>query len=548
MLTQLTTRISQALPDDATIESQPEKLAFFNRTTEGFQQDIACCVTVKSVSAIQKLVHLANTLASDEQLAFTIHPVSTGQNWGYGSATPNYSSKPIVLVSLKELNKITYFDSNSGLCSVQPGVTQQQLFDYLTQHQAPFMVPVTGAGPSCSILSNALERGYGITPIADHFSSVTRIAGILPNGEYYHSSIADMDKSDLQLADKCYKWKLGPYLDGIFTQSGNMIVTEITLSLARTPQAFDSFYLRFYGENSFERAHESIQQIFKTLKGVVGGINLMDSTRVLAMVADNPQPKAAHKVMTDEQKQLLRQQNDVPDWTVVGTLYGSKRVVAAAKRDIKTSVKQFADKLFFSESKRIKLIKNTLRFLGPNALPTVRQQLNSLAQATAIMTGKPNEIALPLAYWRNPHISPSSGQTLNPAKDGCGLLWYAPLIPANIDAMKTFVEMVRNITVKFNIDPMITFTHTSEFNIDSTVPILFDLSNPDAVCDAHACLETLLNEGLKHGYVPYRLNISQQQSLNPHAISWKTAGIIANALDPNGIISPTRYNPAALSN
>ena len=547
MKSQLVKRISHTLQDDATVIYRTEELALLDCGTEGFHQDIACCVAVKTIAAIKNLVCLANELAQDITLAFTIHPISSGQNWGYGSATPNKSTKPIVLLSLKDLNHITYFDINSGLCTVQPGVTQQQLFDFLTQKKAPFMVPVTGAGPSCSILSNALERGYGITPIADHFSSVTRIAGILPNGEYYQSSIADMDRSESQLADKCYKWKQGPYLDGIFTQSGNMIVTEITLSLARTPHGFDAFYLRFSGENSLERAHSSIQRIFSTLKGVVGGINLMDKTRVLAMVADNPQDKASHTVMSNKQKHQLSVQHDVADWTVVGTLYGSKRVVAAAKRDIKSNVRHSADQCFFSESKRLKLIKMMLKFMPPKAFLSIRQQLDNLTRANAIMKGQPNEIALPIAYWRNPHISPTTKSNLHPAKDGCGLLWYAPLIPPNINAMKAFVNWIRNTTVKFNIDPMITFTHTSEFNIDSTIPILFDLSNPEAVNDAHACLNRLFEEGVKYGFIPYRLNIHQQGLLNPNAISWKTAGIIANALDPNGVISPTRYNPSALS-
>ena len=36
-------------------------------------------------------------------------------------------------------------------------------------------MPVTGAGPNCSLLANALERGYGITPPTDHFGAVTRL-------------------------------------------------------------------------------------------------------------------------------------------------------------------------------------------------------------------------------------------------------------------------------------------------------------------------------------------------------------------------------------
>ena len=510
--------------------------------TEGFEQPVVCTVTVKSRRAIQTLIHLANEVAS-RATRFTLYPISTGQNWGYGSATPNFSDKPVVLLSLIELNEITYFDPNTGLCSIEPGVTQQQLFTYLEENNYPFMVPVTGAGPSCSILANALERGYGITPIADHFSAITRVEGVLPNGDYYTSSLSAMDKSDAQLVDKAFKWKHGPYLDGLFTQSGNMVVTEVSLSLARRPAGFDSFYLRFYGDASFERAYESIQQLYCCLHGVVGGINLMDKSRVSAMVADNPQGRDKHAVMSESQKNALSDAHDIPEWTVVGTLYGSKGIVEAAKKEVKRTVKGLADKCFFSNSLLIKSVKHVCSLLPSHYLMPVRKQLDSLTAATEIMLGKPNQIALPLAYWRNPSYTAEAGKTLHPAKDKCGLLWYAPLIPANKDAMTSFIDMVRSTTVKYNIEPLITFTHMSAHNIDSTVPIIFDLTNEKAKADAHACLDALFAEGVKRGFVPYRLNIKQQRQLDKNAVCWQTAGKIAKALDPNAVLSPTRYNP-----
>ena len=67
--------------------------------TEGFEQPVVCTVTVKSRRAIQTLIHLANEVAS-RVTRFTLYPISTGQNWGYGSATPNFSDKPVVLLSL----------------------------------------------------------------------------------------------------------------------------------------------------------------------------------------------------------------------------------------------------------------------------------------------------------------------------------------------------------------------------------------------------------------------------------------------------------------
>ena len=51
----------------------------------------------------------------------------------------------------------------------------------------------------------------------------------------------------------------------------------------------------------------------------------------------------------------------------------------------------------------------------------------TLAQSLELVAGRPNETALPLAYWRN--SKPHKGKFRNPALDGCGLMWYAPLVP-----------------------------------------------------------------------------------------------------------------------
>ena len=516
--------------------------------TEGFKSNISIIATPLDTKAIQKILHIANSPELYGAPVFSVYPLGTGKNWGYGSGLPSCKSKTVILLDLSKLNAISSFDSENGIVTLEPGVTQQQLYEFLTENNASFMVPVTGAGPSAGIVSNALERGYGITPIADHFTSVMSIKGFLADGSYYQSSLQSMsdmangDNSECYV-DKTFKWKHGPYLDGIFTQSGNMIVTELTLSLARVKPAFDSFYMRFFDKESFENAYGVVKTIFQNLEGVVGSINLMDKRRVASMVADNPQGCGNHKVMTDEQVDAISKHYDVPEWTLVGTVYGTHSVAKAAKSDIKKIAKGKADQVLFSSDPLVKLGQVVTKKLNLSILDSAREQLEKLSAGMEVMQGKPSQVALPLAYWRNPRVRPDKSRLMNPAKDGCGLLWYAPLVPAKVGSMKAFIKMVRSITPKYNIEPMITFTNLSGISTDSTIPIVFDLENPQAVEDAHACLQALFNEGLKQGFIPYRLNIKQQLELNANSTFWKTAGKIAHALDPAGIISPDRYNP-----
>ena len=54
----------------------------------------------------------------------------------------------------------------------------------------------------------------------------------------------------------------------------------------------------------------------------------------------------------------------------------------------------------------------------------------------------------------------------------------------------------------------------------------------------------LVEEGLKKGFVPYRLNVDQQQwLLNKDSDFWQTVNQLKSSLDPNNILSQGRYNP-----
>ena len=327
--------LSEIVSKDDIILSQDQAQEKFGGGTEGFKRAISAAVIINTLNTIPQILKKANELSTSKD-EFVLYPVSSGKNWGYGSALPALDIKPAVILDLSNLNKVTYFDSETGIVTVQPGVTQAALREYLDSKGAKnFMVPVTGAGPMCSIIGNALERGYGITPYTDHFAAVNSLKAYLPDGQLYQSALCELDQSGSEIIDKSFKWGLGPYLDGIFTQSGFGIVTELTFTLKEKPEGFDSFYLRFKQDSDFEQAVDLVSDILKMHEGIVGSINLMDRRRVISMMAENPNGPGSHKVMSQQQVEQLSKEHDVPAWTIAGSIYGTKRVVAAARNDIK---------------------------------------------------------------------------------------------------------------------------------------------------------------------------------------------------------------------
>jgi len=557
MSTHLTTLIENILAPNSNLSFDSQKLSLSMRGTEGFEsfeskkRQIMAVITLSQSDEIKALLDLANECAADDELAFSLYPISTGQNWGYGTGQPAGLSKNIILLDLGQLTNISHFDNELGLVTIEPGVTQQQLSDYLQRHDYSYMVPVTGAGPDCSILANALERGYGITPYTDHFSAVTSIHGYWANGTPYQSAVYELDASEDKFVDKTFKWGLGPYLEGLFTQSNLGIVSKMTIRLAKLKPAFTSFFIQLQEDTLLEEVVPLIRDILQDYEGIVGSINLMDQRRLLSMFAKNTHDNDAHQVMTNQEIKGLANELRTPSWTIVGSIYGSTRVVNAVKKEIDLIFKKLPCKRIYSNSLSIILTNKVINNLPPwliNKLPTltkISEQLDSFNKGKEIMLGKPNKVALKLAYWRHKESDNFDKNSLSPGQDGCGLLWYAPLVPMKAKKIREFVEFIRTTCPQFNIEPFITFTNLKHDCVDSTIPIVFDLTNPKAVLDAHNCLKMLVEQGLTKGFVPYRLNIDQQQwLLNKDSDFWQTVAKLKTSLDPHNVLSQGRYNPS----
>jgi 4-cresol dehydrogenase (hydroxylating) len=196
----------------------------------GIKRRIAGAVRTRDTGQVQQVVHIANCHR------VPLYPISTGHNWGYGAANPVVDDS--LVVDLSEMDRVVDFDPRLGTVTVEPGVTQEGLYQFLQSQGSDFMVPTHGGGPDCSVLANALERGYGLTPEVDHFHAVTRIVAVLPDGELYEPALTASGGAE---ADRLFKWGLGPYLDGMFTQGNLGIVTQMTIGLVPKPEELAAF-------------------------------------------------------------------------------------------------------------------------------------------------------------------------------------------------------------------------------------------------------------------------------------------------------------------
>lgn len=497
----------------------------------------------RNIPVVLKPTHdeqVAAILEVAQRWRVAVYPVSTGNNWGYGSANPVEDG--CAVLDLSRLDDISDFDPDLGVVTIGPGVTQGALREFLDQHDGHYFVPVTGAGPTCSLLGNALERGYGITPVTDHFGAVTRIEAILPDGSRYRTPLSELGCAEV---DGLFKWGVGPYIDGLFSQGNFGVVVRMTIALAPAPETVTAFFFSTKDDARLEALVPTIRQVLRTLGGSVVAINLLNSQRMLSMMAPFPEDKAVDGVIPAHEVDRLAHSHGLTAWSGVGAIYASKEVARAARRTLRRLLGPVTDRLVFVDRRRVNLARSVARVLPSKYATRIKGMAETLSGALDIMHGIPNDVALALAYWRS-GVLPESGRPKNPARDGCGLIWFAPLVPIRGDDARRYIDMIEKICPQYGVNPLITLTTLNERCFDSTVPLLFDRNDADATKRANACYRALCEAGKKEGFLPYRLNIEVMGLLHDQdSVFAKFASQLKSAVDPNAILAPGRYVPRA---
>ncbi|MFK8258379.1 FAD-binding oxidoreductase [Erwinia sp. AnSW2-5] len=498
------------LPEHCILTDRHET-APFTVDTSSTVQKIILVLRPENKDQVQQLVILANSIN------LPLYPVSTGNNWGYGTSQP---PKPdCALVLLDQLKGID-LDEELSLLTVEPGVTQADLYDYFRSRNLDYMVPTTGAGPNCSIVGNALERGYGITPVADHFAAVTGLEAVMPDGEIYRSPLIACNVSPL------LKWGVGPYLDGMFSQGNIGIVTSVTLVVENRPESIQMLIARVKYER-LPQAITSIRVLLAKARGNIGGINVMNSERVAIMSETGSQDSTSKKRRHRES-----------DWLIIGTIYGTKHHARATRNLIKKELSAFSEKTFFISPQKADLIRKISSII-PGKFRKIKKNMCSLSHVLGLFTGIPSDISLQLAYYNHRHQEKCGN--VNPARDNCGLLWYSPLVPMKALDFEIYIDFIYSICKKHNIEPAITLTSLSKNAFDSTLPLIFTPGTSEE-SSAYDCYRELLHTGKQLGFVPYRLHSAFMDAhFSRDTVHARFARKIKNTIDPNNIMSPGRY-------
>lgn len=448
-------------------------------------------ILAESVEDIQRILVICN------KHKVPVWTISGGKNFGYGSAAP--TDRGQVILDLRKMNKILEVNAELGYALVEPGVTYQQLSDYIEEHNLPLWLDCPSSSALATPLGNIVDRGVGYTPYGEHFLFSCGMEVVLADGEVLRTGMGAIPNSNTW---QVFKWGYGPYLDGIFTQSNYGIVTKIGFWLMPAPPAYKPFLIRYQDE-------DAVAEIVDTLRPL-----RMNNIIPNAVVISNDLFEAATIVRrrdyyTGEDsipdhivKEIAKEQN-LGAWNVYAALYGTSEQVDVNWQIVKAAVEK---------SGKGQIL--TAEEMGDD--PIFRYRADH-------MRGAMNLQEFGLYNWRG----------------GGGSLWFAPVAQALGRDTEKQTRLAKKILQKYGMD------YVAEYivgwrDMHHLVDILFDRDNPEESRRAYRCYEELHKAFHEAGYGSYRTNIAFMDqvadSFGPVARSVNRK--IKAALDPNGILAP----------
>lgn len=509
--------------------------------TEALLQDAATATystshTVKAILRPTTTAQIADCLKIASEAQIPLYPISQGKNWGYGSRVP--TADGCVLLDLSQLKQIIDYNEDLAYVTVEPGVTQQQLYQFLQDQNSSLWMDSTGSSPDSSLIGNVLERGFGHTPYGDRFANVCGLEVVLPTGDIIHTGLGRFPRAKTA---PVYRWGVGAYLDGMFTQSNFGIVTKMTIWLMPTPEYFQAFYFSVKSEAELPNLINALRPL--RLNGTIkSAVHIGNNYKVLSSIRQYPWQEAQNNTpLPLETMAYFAQSWDFGAWNGSGGLYGTKKQVAEARRLIKQALRGKVRKIQFIDDQKLQLAQLVAKQYQQVTGLNLPEMLKIIKPVYGLMKGIPTPTQLTSTYWRKKFAPP---EQMNPDRDGCGLIWCAPIAPLEGKCAQEISTITQDIFFQHGFEPLISLTLLTERCLGCILTIAYDRDLPGEDAKAMACYEELLQALTNSGYYPYRLGVHSMNLLTSGEESYqKLLKKLKTAIDPQNILSPGRYLP-----
>jgi 4-cresol dehydrogenase (hydroxylating) len=492
----------------------------------------------------------ARIVKAASTLAVPLWPCSKGKNWGYGSAAPFLEGT--VLLHLERLDRILEVNEELAYAVVEPGVTYRMLREHLSRHYPNMWCDCTDGPPDGSVIGNALERGVGVTPYCDHFATLCGLEVILSDGSIIRTGGGGVRSHTWHT----HKWGFGPYIEGLFSQSNLGVVTRAGVWLMRKPQRSVSFAFDLKRE---ERLPDLIDQLRELqLEGILApGAHVVNRIVALAVVSQYPRNLVGQvSRLPDDVVQAMSERLGVPTWGLGGAIHGGREHVDASLTSLRLALRGLG-RLHIVTDQRARLLegfgellksldaRSRLRSFMEKAFLKLSGKSIDLAVLAPtvhrVMKGIPSDYFVRHAYFKSRLEKP---ERADPDRDGCGLIWFAPVAPCTGSHVNAVLEASRPLFEQFAFDFYVALIMQNARSVIVLMSIFYDRDNADEEDRARTLYEALSKAMQAAGYPQYRTGTQGMATLFADVPEYADLlRRLKKAIDPVGVLAPGKLPP-----
>lgn len=520
------------LGDDGLV-TDPSSLESRTRSCLPYTATPSFIVYPSSVEQVRAVVRAA--LRAD----VPIWPVSTGKNFGYGEKAAAYPAGITML--LERMNGILHVDEQLGYAVIEPGVSYKQLNDHLKSTGSRLWADTAGTTQFASVLGNALDKGRGLTPMADHFGALCGLDVVLPDGSMLETGGGPAGNNQVR---HTYKWGVGPYLDGLFVQSNLGIVVRAGIWLMPAPQVFD--FAAFEYKAGPERLGAFIDDLRELVmaRALRSFPHLANDFAMMCILAQYPHDMlGGRQHLSDEAAATWRKTHGVAQWTFGCGLYGSAEEVRYQRRMLRKVLKRYGMIQFIGAAVRDDAYGRLVRKLAPVANRLMGKSpefTNVMIPAINLYRGIPTDEFVRQAYFKSHATKPDTD--IDPARDRCGMIWIGPVVPFTSTHVMKALSLTKRIFDRHEFDFFVEVIVESARSVIVLVGVFYEREDPAEAARARAWYDEALAAYTEHGYPPYRattLSTAHALDANPRAREFLAS--LKRAVDPQNLLAPGRY-------
>jgi 4-cresol dehydrogenase (hydroxylating) len=343
---------------------------------------------------------------------------------------------------------------------------------------------------------------------------------------------------------------VGPYLEGLFSQSNFGVVVKAGVWLIRKPEAFASFTFDLARAEDLPKLVEIMREL--ALRGVLtSACHLINDIVSLSVLTQYPAHLLErHSRLPEDALAALRARYAVGAWSLGGGIQGTAGTVREVQRQLRTALSGLG-RLDFLDDVRVRRVARLMRWaersgagrsVAGMVAKLVRKSPEMLAAAPhvhAVLKGIPSDYFVRHAYFKSALPKPALA---DPDRDDVGLIWFAPIAPMTGAHVTRVLDLCRPLFEKHQFDFYAALLMQNARSMIVLMSIFYQREDREQARRATRLYEDLSCITTEAGFQQYRMGTGARlRPGNSTGAFVRFGASLKRAVDATGVLAPGRY-------